>query len=103
MMVTNRDFVQLFLTIEFAPHADPLSSTHIDAILATLKEAGGDTAPEHNASSATDSGGNQRRSCINIQLPVQTPDCAEKTDFVRASYGSVEVLRELEGQGTEWW
>ncbi|UZJ54192.1 hypothetical protein CBS101457_003512 [Exobasidium rhododendri] len=101
IMVTNRDFVELFLTVEFKPHVDPLSSSHIDAILASLKEGSGSNITEEQEETSTSN--SQRRSCLNIQLPVETTDCAPKKDFVRASYGSVEVLRELERNGTEWW
>jgi hypothetical protein len=99
MVVSNRDFVELFLTVEFKPHAEPLSSSHIDKMLATLKEGASQT---NDASSALDKS-TLRRSCLNVQLPVETPECGEKKNFVRAYYGSVEVLRELDQQGTEWW
>lgn len=98
MMVTDRDFVELFLTVEFKPHDDPLSSSHIDSMLATLKGASQDVG-----SSSAEAPTTGRKSCLNIQLPVQTPDCDEKKNYVRASYGSVEVLKELKEQGTEWW
>lgn len=96
-MVSDRDFVELFLTVEFKPHDDPLSPSHIDSMLASLKQGGQE---DDDLSSATSTG---RKSCLNIQLPVQTPDCGKKNNYVRASYGSVEVLKELEEQGTEWW
>jgi hypothetical protein len=103
-MVANRDFVELFVTIEFKPHADPLSPQHIDAILAALKEDEGEINSSNEQDSAVaDPSSQLRRSCINIQLPVETPECGPQKGFVRASYGSVEVLRELEQEGTEWW
>lgn len=101
MMVSDRDFVEILITVQFKPHADPLSSSHIDAMLQALKEGGGKV--DETESSSTQSTSSQRGSCLNIQLPVETPECAEKSNFVRASYGSVEVVKELEQQGTEWW
>jgi hypothetical protein len=101
MVVSNRDFVEILITIQFKPHADPLSSSHIDAMLQALKEGGGKVDESESASNADTSA--LRGSCLNIQLPVETPECAEKKDFIRAYYGSVEVIKELEQQGTEWW
>lgn len=102
IITSNRDFVQMFLTVELEPHDDPLSKAHIDAIISALD---GDVqqANDEQSTAAQTGKAASRRSCINIQLPVSTSECRPQSGFVRAFYGSVEVLRELDGDKTEWW
>lgn len=96
VMVTNRDFLQLFLSIDLTPHPDPLSKAHIDAIVAHLDG--------HAAAPSTGDGqGKLRKSSVNIQLPIASTDCPPQRDFIRAFYSSVETLKETKDSGTEWW
>jgi Protein of unknown function (DUF3074) len=98
MITSNRDFLELFLTIDLKPHADPLSSQHIDSIIASLNgDAQNDVIDEQSNPAQ------KRSSAINIQLPVSTSAFEPQANFVRAFYSSVEIVRELESDKTEWW
>lgn len=90
--------MELFLTIDLKPHADPLSSQHIDSIFASLN-GDAQTGVTDEQSDHTQ----KRSSAINIQLPVSTSAFEPQANFVRAFYSSVEIIRELEGDKTEWW
>ncbi|PWN33296.1 uncharacterized protein FA14DRAFT_155993 [Meira miltonrushii] len=98
MITSNRDFLEMFLTIDLKPHANPLSSQHIDAIIASLN---GDAQAEKTDEESDST--QKRSSAINIQLPVSTSAFEPQANFVRAFYSSVEIIRELEGDKTEWW
>ena len=86
------------MTIDLKPHANPLSSQHIDSIIASLN---GD--PQNDLNDEHSDTAQKRSSAINIQLPVSTTDFEPQANFVRAFYSSVEIIRELEGDKTEWW
>ena len=90
--------MELFLTIDLKPHANPLSSQHIDSIIASLN---GD--PQNDQIDEQSDIAQKRSSAINIQLPVSITDFEPQANFVRAFYSSVEIIRELEGDKTEWW
>lgn len=90
--------MELFLTIDLKPHPNPLSSQHIDSIIASLN---GD--PQNDQIDEQSDIAQKRSSAINIQLPVSTTDFEPQANFVRAFYSSVEIIRELEGDKTEWW
>lgn len=96
IVVTNRDFAQLFLSVDLQPHADPLSKDHIDSVIAAL---------DGNATVSATSNGqdNLRKSSVNIQLPIASTECPPQQKFVRAFYASVETVKEMEDGGTEWW
>ena len=99
-MTGNRDFSQMFLTVEFKPVSKPMSDAHIDEILASLEGKGGQTSDEA-AKAAVDNG---LASFVNIQLPVRLDNCpAVPKEYVRAYYASVEMVRQTDDDGAEWW
>lgn len=95
IFTSNRDFVELLISVDFAPHEDPLGDSHIEQILASFQEGQLCGVPQQT---------HGRKSSMNIQLPVSTDQCSVQPGFLRAYYASIEIIRQCEeNKGTNWW
>lgn len=86
-LVSNREFVELVVTLALPPHAQPFSEAHERAALAWPHLLDGTEPPAPQAG--------ERRAFLVISVPVLHADAAiGSTRYLRAYYASVEAVWE---------
>lgn len=87
-LTSNRDFVELIVTLPLPPSPSPFSLAHEEAIVQSLSSS----VPTAAATCGPPNHG--RRSFIVISVPVIHSGAPEDPSFVRAKYASVEAVWE---------
>ncbi|PWN45971.1 hypothetical protein IE81DRAFT_319828 [Ceraceosorus guamensis] len=92
-LTSNRDFLELLITLELPPHPTPYSEAHEALVLQQLR---GESLPASEPQSL--------RSFIVIQQPVSHDKCPHRSSegYVRAYYASVEAISETQAGETDW-
>lgn len=86
---TNRDFVELVVTLPLPPSPAPFSLAHQEVVCQQLASASAGL-PDHPGPASAHS----RRSFLNISLPVSHSNAPAQPGFVRGMYASVEAIWE---------
>ncbi|CDS01866.1 uncharacterized protein SPSC_03279 [Sporisorium scitamineum] len=89
IVTADRDFVQMLLTIDLPPHAEPFSESHEAATLEWIRDPSRTLTPpspptEHPT----------YPSFVVLQFPVSHPDAPPQSPKVRAVYASFEAVCE---------
>lgn len=93
-LTSNRDFVELVVTLPLPPSPEPFSPAHEEVILNMLS-AKPPRLPQDPGAVPTEAGSKDRRSFLVISLPVAHASAPERpNEFVRAKYASVEAVWE---------
>lgn len=90
---SNRDFLELVLTLSLPPSPEPFSPAHEEAVNQQISSSPSHLHPTPN--DGYDGSPTSRRSFIVVSIPVSHPDAPERPgQFVRGKYCSVEAVWE---------
>ncbi|CBQ72245.1 conserved hypothetical protein [Sporisorium reilianum SRZ2] len=90
IVTADRDFVEMLLTIDLPPHAEPFSEAHEAASLEWIRDPTRTLTPPAPSSSEQPT----YPSFVVLQFPVSHPDVPPQAPKVRAVYASFEAVCE---------
>lgn len=101
IITSDRDFLELILSIELPAHAEPFSESHEQAVLAALSSSTPSVTVDDPVTDAG-AGATQKRSFLVISLPTSHTDAPErKGSYVRGMYASIEAVNESVSGGED--